>query len=64
MRRALPMNITRELAAIIAAAGLLPEPTRTAARTELWQVQRLSPAGQAAAVTRWHEAMKSRPATA
>ena len=57
----LPMNTTRELAHIIAAADQLPEPARTAARAELWQVQRHSPAAQAAAVARWHEAMRTWP---
>ena len=56
------MNTTRELAHIIAAADLLPEPARTAARAELWQVQRLSPTAQVDAVARWHDAIRSWPA--
>lgn len=58
----LPMNTTRELAQIIAAADQLPEPARTAARSALWQVQRLSPAAQVEAVARWHAAMSTWPA--
>jgi hypothetical protein len=49
------MNTTQEIARIITAADRLPEPARTAARAELWAVQKLSPAAQAQAVARWHD---------
>ncbi|MEP7740232.1 hypothetical protein ABKW28_21520 [Nocardioides sp. 31GB23] len=56
------MNTTRAIADIITAADQLPEPARSAARAELWQVQRLAPAGQAAAITRWRHCMRTWPA--
>ena len=55
------MNTTQEIARIITAADQLPEPARTAARVELWAVQKLSAAGQAQAVARWHDSMRTWP---
>lgn len=55
------MNTTEAIAQIITAADQLPEPARTAARAELWNLQRLSPEGQEQAVVRWHACMATWP---